>query len=65
MVDPLSSVVADVYLSKLEQDILSYSPRAKHVVLWKRYVDDVLCVCSGRCGTTPISTKFKLLPSIY
>lgn len=44
---PLSSLVADVYMDNLETKILSDDNGAAHVLYYKRYVDDILCIWDG------------------
>ena len=44
MGSPISITVADVYLQKLEKEILPLNPK---VIFWKRYVDDVFAIIEG------------------
>ena len=45
MGSPLSSLMADVFMDRLENDIFdSSNPLTSHVRYWYRYVDNVLCL---------------------
>lgn len=44
---PLSSLTAEVFMSKLESDIISSSNHSNRIHFWRRYVDDVICVWNG------------------
>lgn len=46
MGNPLSPLVADVYMDDLEQQLSANFPEP-NILFWKRYVDDVLCVWDG------------------
>ena len=47
MGDPLSMLMADVFMDNLESEILCSSPHASYVRFWKRYVDDIICIFNG------------------
>jgi len=51
MGNPLPPLVADVYMAELEKELLTYD-FSSHILLWKRYVDDVF--------SCPFSTLFTL-----
>ena len=44
---PLSSLVADVLIDRLERWVLKISKYSHHAILWYRYVDDILCIWTG------------------
>ena len=43
----LSTLIADVFMDKLESDILKSSAHSTSIRFWERYVDDILCVWNG------------------
>ena len=47
MGNPLSSLVADVYLDRFERDLFSNSMYNSSILHWFRYVDDILCIWTG------------------
>lgn len=44
---PLSTLLANVFMDRLEQWVLRYGRYSSRVVLWYRFVDDIFCVWSG------------------
>ena len=44
---PLSALLANVYMDRLERWTLKYGRGAPGVVLWYRFVDDIFCIGSG------------------
>lgn len=44
MGSPISGTVADIFLQKLENHIISQNPK---ILFWKRYVDDVFAIIEG------------------
>lgn len=56
MGSPLSSLVADIFMSQLEKDIMDNSHSSSFSVkFWRRYVDDIICVWDG---TEPDLSRF-------
>jgi hypothetical protein len=47
MGSPLSPLLADIFMSHLEEKILHSDLAKKHVKFWYRYVDDVLAFFKG------------------
>lgn len=47
MGNPLSVLVAEVYMSKLEETLLADPSHSPYIHEWIRYVDDVFCVWVG------------------
>ena len=45
---PLGSLLSEILMAKLEKEFFT-SPLSllDYVIYWQRYVDDVLCICSG------------------
>ena len=41
---PLSSLVDDVLIERLERWALKISKYSHHAIFWYRYVDDILCI---------------------
>ena len=46
MGSPLSGLLANIYVEHIEDKILNL-PEAKNVIMWKRYVDDILIIWTG------------------
>lgn len=44
MGSPISGTVADIFLQKLEKNILPLNPK---IIFWKPYVDDVFAIIEG------------------
>ena len=44
---PLSSLVADAFLSHMEDQLLRDPAISQNIVFYKRYVDDILCIWNG------------------
>ena len=44
---PLSMLVADIYMDRLQQDIIGNFPSDRCIRYWAKYVDDILCVWQG------------------
>ena len=48
MGSPIAPLLADVFMSRLEDEIFSSeNPLTQHVAYWFRYVDDILCLWTG------------------
>ena len=48
---PLGSLMGEAFLKKFEEDLFnSMYGGLEHIVYWRRYVDDVLCLWSGPIG---------------
>ena len=41
---PLSSLIPNVLIDRLERWVFKHSRYSKHALIWNRYVDDVFCV---------------------
>ena len=65
MANPLSSIVADVYLDKLENTMMqpNNNIHISHIFQWYRYVDDFFCIWTG--STDELKDFLKLLNSYY
>jgi len=50
----LDPPVANIFLDKLESDVLTTSPRAHFIRAWMRYVDDVVCIWCGSINEAPL-----------
>ena len=59
MGSPLGPVLADTFMVKLEQNIIT--TLSKDVSLWKRYVDDTICFVNSNC----INHVLELLNSFH
>ena len=44
MGSPLSPLIADIFMEKLEMDVLSHQNSYKRPTIWRRYVDDTFCI---------------------
>ena len=44
---PMSSIIAEAFIDRLERWVLSTSRFSSNVILWYRYVDDILCLWRG------------------
>jgi len=45
---PLGSLISEVFMEKFELQLFQSShPLLRHVGVWRRYVDDILCVWHG------------------
>jgi len=61
---PLGSLISEVIMSKFESELFqSDHPLLPHIVTWRRYVDDVLCVWNG--PTAHITDFLNHLNSLY
>lgn len=47
MGSPLSPLLADIFMNKIEGRIFNDKDKSKQVLYWHRYVDDILCVWTG------------------
>ena len=56
---PLGTVLANIFIVELEQNMISTLP--KDVSLWKRYVDDTICFVNSNC----INHVLELLNSFH
>ena len=44
---PLSSLLADIFMDRLEQWILKFGRHSSKALLWYRFVDDIFCIWTG------------------
>ena len=44
MGSPLSPLIADIFMEKLEMDVLSRMDKGPRPTIWRRYVDDTFCI---------------------
>lgn len=44
----LSPFLSNIYMDKIEKQLLSNKTYKNKIKLWKRYVDDVFCIWDGR-----------------
>lgn len=64
MGSPLAPLMAEVFMSKLEDEIFSSEhPLTQHVAYWHRYVDDVLCLWTG--PTTQLQDFLAFINGFY
>lgn len=66
MGNPLSPLVADVFMDGFEAHAFQNSPQMVDVLFWARYVDDIICIynCNATCLQAFLDTLNSYHPNI-